>query len=391
MDRIVADRLTEDSASGLGPFRTSLEDISSAALQFYQSGNNDVLEGAWHRDRLFMTRYDLGCILRANSAGSLSVTEANLHSEARRRVVEVFGYGVCVSLLADALGIPYDRFEFITGAGCRPDFEATVTEEELAAKGCTVASLAPDGFKVFLEVKARTGWKSFRSSGEGHGLLLNLAQKAGTVSPGVFVGALVGLDSSGSRATKVMLADPGQMRPLPLDEQLDVVLRRIAYQSYRVGLWVQLRKTLDWMKDLGLPSPVTDKSLVERVARRYEETLKQPGIWTRSVGQRLFNGRLFCEAWELLGTRGDRHMTKQKAQMMLGTGDLGRLFFRGMDTRVDYLVTARDRDGLLSYGVRGRSDVDLAGGSFFVEVPEIWTRERRDYVRDSIESALDNW
>jgi hypothetical protein len=120
-----------------------------------------------------------------------------------------------VDFVANLLDIPIDRFFFTPAGGARPDFRARVSAAELSANG--IAALSTSGHVVRLEVKARSGWASYRHEGmDGLDLLHDLSKKAASKANCVFLAVIVSVPGKGqkrARRTRIILADPGVRHP----------------------------------------------------------------------------------------------------------------------------------------------------------------------------------
>lgn len=132
----------------------------------------------------------------------------------------------------------------------RPDFRARVSAAELSATG--IAALSASGHVVRLEVKARTGWASYRrKGGDGLELLHDLSNKAASKANCVFLSVIVSLpgkDQKRAKRARIILADPGDPTALERDDQIVLLLEESLHQLVRHGLWPTLSSALDWLR-----------------------------------------------------------------------------------------------------------------------------------------------
>jgi hypothetical protein len=375
----------------------SLEEISEAAMRFYRSGGVSSFSAAEYVSMLFMMRYGFGHAFRTSARNSIEHAPrsagATFHSEALSGHTELFAYGLACRFAARMLGVPIDRFFFVTAAGARADFQARITAADLRAQGSGMAALAPAGYVLELEVKARTGWASFRTNSDsGRALLKNLADKVARQPTHAFLSIIVGLPGTpgGPRSMgHIVLADPGEGIPLGVDAQTQVLLEGAVALLYRHGLWITLRQALDW---LALLRPLTEHehALREFVAP-HDEAPRQYDIVRRESGGRTYNGRVFNDVVLRVGRIGERGMSREQAQERLRLDQVGRAWYSGVDVRFQQIVEQRDAPGLRTYGVRGVDESDLSGRSaFYVEEWPMDEPERAS-VRNILRLAINRW
>ena len=103
-----------------------------------------------------------------------------------------------------------------------------------------------------LEVKARTGWASYRHEGmDGLDLLHDLSKKAASKVNCVFLSVIVSVPGKAqkrARRARIILADPGNPTPLATNDQVILLLEESLHQLVRHGLWPALSSALDWLR-----------------------------------------------------------------------------------------------------------------------------------------------
>jgi hypothetical protein len=372
----------------------SLEAISEAALTFYRSGTVRPFSELEYVGVLFATRYHWGLAFEENSQSSLKhATQSPLHPEALRAHTEQFAYGLSIHFAATLLGISTDRFYFIDAAGSRPDFAVQVTAAELAsANGGKVAALVAGGYQVQLEVKARTGWASYRRGEEGLDLLQNLAAKAASNPDFATVSLVISLPGKGQtreQRARILVADPGDPRMLDEREQVLLLLERALTLLVRHGLWPTLNSTLEWIHDLRERLTPSER-LLRATIMNYRER-EQYTILTERTGGREFNGRIFSDVVLRLGRPGERGMRKDEAISRIETDDLGRAWFSGVDKEWISILQRRDVKGLLSYGVRPEGQLEAPAHSAFLMLEQPMTDDLRVAIRSELKLALRRW
>lgn len=381
------------SASG-SVHQASLEDISEAALRFYRSGTVRLFSPAEYIDVLFWTRYQWGMAFEENPRSSIKHSaQGALHPEALRAHTEQFGYGLSVHFVAKLLGIPIDRFFFIDAAGSRPDFRVRLSAAELASSsGGNVAALSPGGHLIQLEVKARTGWATYRKGENGLDLLQNLSMKAASKPNFATVSLVISLPSKdqtrGTRA-RILVADPGDPPMLEAKDQVLLLLEEALPLLVRHGLWPTLSSVLDWLQDLRGNLKQSELLLREFIGEHSNQT--QYRIVQKVHAGRIFNGRIFSDVVLRLGRVGERGMSETEARSRLATDDLGRVWFSGADKTWIEIIQRQDGDGLRAYGLRRHDQEDFPGNSAFLLADEPMTDEIRASVRIELKNALSRW
>jgi len=407
MDPLIQQCLSQrSSTTGNQPdHQASVAEISAAAMRFYHVGGLRRWAKGDYEDQLFILRRSLGYLLEVTSTGSVGTCppiRQRFHSEEVANLVELLGYGIAVNFVATFLSIPLDRFFFLQGGGARCDFAARITRREIMAAGASTNALAPSG-KVFqLEVKTRTGVKSFGTVAGGDALD-SIGQKAAALSPGrgmiaVFVG-VHGIQSLSGRCrgrTDILVADPGEAEPIPEAEQLVVLLNEIVCMSHRTGLWLLMRDALLWLRDLPTRLTENEVEFLELCERRYRADQRQSLFLPtrRTVRGRSYVGRDFNELLFLLSEPPhERQASSEAIRQRLAVGDLGEFWFMGIDQELIGLVEARDGPGLIGFGTLepSRADASLAGRSAFLSEPHEPSQAELDYVRDEVEGHLENW
>lgn len=376
----------------------SLGEITECAMRFYRTGTVAPFNFAEFMDELFLLRNDFGHAFRptkTNSLGGNPYEESKRHAEASRHSTELFGYGLSVHFLAHALGIPIERFFFITKAGVRADFHARITAREMVAAGAAIHLINPAGQVVRLEVKAKTGWGSFRGGADGADLGLNLAKKAAGSTDKIFCGLLIAIAGRGPAArgkTKILIADPGDPDPLPLQQQADIILDELLTLSLRFGLHEFAKSVLSWMiEDADSRELATTPDGRMRARRRTALLARLPSQprWDLNVSEtiaeeddRVFVGSTASELLTRIGTADQRRITRPELEELIRLRRLGSVWFRGVDQRIVEIISQRDIRALLAYGVRGAGGPDLSGRSAF----RVEEAVADDKVRDTIAS-----
>lgn len=375
--------------------QATLEQLSEAALRFYRSDTVGDFSVAEYIDVLFWTRYQWGMAFEENSKSSIKHRfQGKLHPEALRAQTEQFGYGLSIHFVAKLLGIPIDRFFFIDAAGSRPDFYVQISAAELAASsGGNIAALSADGHQIQLEVKARTGWASYRTgSDDGLSLLRNLSLKAASKPEFATISLLVSLPNKDqTRATfaRILVADPGDPPMREKKDQVLLLLDAALPLLVRHGLWPTLSSALQWIQDLR--GDLNDGELPLLKFIQGHSGRAQYSIVTKVHDGRTFNGRIFSDVVLHLGRVGERRMSQSEAQSRLETDDLGRAWFSGADKNWMEIVQKHDGEGLLTYGLGGHGQPDLSGHSAFLLLNEPMTDEIRASVRNELKNALRRW
>ncbi len=372
----------------------NLESISLAALRFLRDGKVKQFAPAEYASLIFLTRYYWGFAFKQTTKGSLRhapASSATLHSEALRTHTEQFAYGLAVDFVAALLGIPIDRFFFIPPGGVRPDFRARVSAAELSATG--IAALSASGHVVRLEVKARTGWASYRrKGGDGLELLHDLSNKAASKANCVFLSVIVSLpgkDQKRAKRARIILADPGDPTALERDDQIVLLLEESLHQLVRHGLWPTLSSALDWLRLLRGKLTEGEESLL-RYTEGHRDQL-QYDLLPEQRGGRVFNGRIFSDVVLRLGHPGERNMTRTEAEQRLAQNDLGRAWYSGADQAWIESVQAHDAEHFLSYGLRQPGGDSFFDKSAFILEEEVMTEGIRFGVRNALQAALRRW
>lgn len=374
--------------------RVSLEKVSEAGLRFYRSGGVTTFSNAELVNMLFMTRYVFGHAFAVSATNSLEHrATTTLHHEALARQTELFSYGLACHFTSTLLGVPIDRFFFTTGADARPDFQARVTETELAQPGAGIGVLAPTGYILELEVKARTGWASARSTGtQGIALLKSLHGKVQSRPNRAFLGIIVALPERPGmpRAQgKIIIADPGEAVRLGEDEQSALLLEQAVSLLYQHGLWPTLARALSWLSDL---RGLTERELELREFVQPYDDRAQYRIVERRHDGRLFNGRIFSDVVMRVGQIGRRGMSREEAEQRLELGQFGQLWYSGVDVDYVRIFETRDAEQLRRFGVRGEDpERDLGGRSAFYVVDEPMTLADAAAVQTDLRLALRHW
>ncbi len=374
--------------------RVSLEAISEAALRFYSSENRPQFSTTEYIDHLFWTRYQWGLAFEESTKGSLRHRPRTvLHSEALRALTEQFAYGLSIHFVAKLLGVPTDRFFFIDAAGARADFQAKLTSAELlATHGGNIGVLDPNGYRVLLEVKARTGWADYRTGKNGLELLENLSHKTLARPDYVTISLVIALPNKTlirEPLTRILIADPGEPIMLNESDQVVLLLEEAIPLLVRHGLWPTLSSALDWLEALGVASTQERETLLPLVEAH--KGRRQYVLVTEIRDGRTFNGRIFSDVTIRLGRTGDRSMSLEEAERRLQTDDLGRAWFSGADVEWIKIIQARNAEALLSYGLKLPGQRDLSGQSAFTLFELPITEEIRAGVRDSLKSSLRRW
>jgi len=383
-------------AAALAGHEASLEQLTEAAMRFYRGGGVRTFSPAEYVSMLFMMRYGFGHAFRRSALNSVEHIPrgagATLHSEALAGFTELFAYGLACHFTAQLVGVPIDRFFFLTAAGARADFQARVTPADLEAAGAGIGVLAPNGFILELEVKARTGWASFRStSDQGKALLKNVADKIAARPTHAFLSIIVGLTSrpGGPQSIgRIVIADPGEGDVLAEREQTIVLLEETLTLLYRHGLWITLRHALDWLEALRpLNHPEAE---LRGFVGPLDAARQQYRIVEVERGTRVFNGRIFSDVALRVGRIGQRGMAQEEAEERLRLDELGRLWYSGVDVAFERLISARDAERLRTYGVRQLDEVDLSGRSAY-HMEEWPMGEERESVRNILRVELRRW
>lgn len=373
-----------------------LESVSIAALRFFRTSGVRSMAPAEYATLLYLTRYHWGLAFEHGKTGSLQHAEGPLpvlHSEATKPCTEQVAYGLAVHFLATMLGIPTDRFFFVSGSGARPDFTARISLEELRSNG--ICALSPSGHVIQLEVKARTGWASSRSTGkQGLALLQNLSTKSATNPNNAFVSVIVSLPNkkqsrSGRSRTKLIVVDPGEPKVLAESAQLMLLLEESLPLLIRHGLWQALVSALNWLgrlRELSRP----EKDLIARFDGG-RPSQPQSKITVRQHEGRTFNGRIFSDVVLRLGQPGERAMTRSEAENRLALGEFGSAWFSGADISWLKIIQTEDATALLRYGVRGEDTIDLSAKSAFRMADEPMEEDIRNSVRIELNNALKRW
>jgi hypothetical protein len=373
-----------------------LESVSVAALRFLRAGGVRALEPVEYASLLFLTRYQWGLAFELGKNGSLkhsALNTAALHAEATKTHTEQFAYGLAVHFLATLLGIPIDRFYFITGSGARPDFNARVSMRELRENG--ICALSAAGHVVQLEVKARTGWASSRATGpQGLALLHNLSKKSAAGPGNAFLSVIVSLPSReqsqrGQSRTRLILVDPGEPQVLAESAQLILLLEESVPLLIKHGLWPTLSSALNWLRTLRGALTHGEETLIDFMGRRNGQ-LQYKLVELQRDG-RTFNGRIFSDVSLRLGRPNERAMTPGEAESRLALGEFGSTWFSGADVSWINIIQSQDAAALLRYGVRGESPIDLSAKSAFMMDEEPMTADIRGAIRRELSLALKHW
>jgi hypothetical protein len=373
--------------------KATLETLSSAALRFFRSRNARQFAPAEYISLLFLTRYNWGLAFQESSQGSLRHVPpkvATLHGEAVRTHTEQFAYGLAIDFVATLLGIPTDRFFFNTGVGPRPDFSARVSAEELSSHG--IGALSVSGHVVHLEVKARTGWGSYRHKSEGLSLLQDISNKAASKPTCAFLSVIVSLPGKNNRRgtrARIILADPGEPTALEENDQVILLLEESLHLLVRHGLWLSMRSALDWLR----------RSRGGRLTAGEEDLLKftegnrneiQYRLLRETRNGRGYIGRFFSDVELRLGRFGERGMTKTEAEERVARGDLGRVWYSGADQSWINAVQDQDIESFLRYGIRTEEAGSFVKSAFILE-EQTMTEEIAASVLNGLDAALRHW
>lgn len=374
---------------------SSLEDISEASMRFYRTG--DITQRAFapveYISALFTLRYFWGLafgVSRVNSIEWTRAPSATLHSEALKIHAEMFGYGLALSFVAKTIGISPDRFFFIAASGARADFTASVSFVELMAAGASFGALHPSGCIVEVEVKARSGWNSFRSGSTGLDLLHNLSSKAAAHPGRTFLSVLVSVPSDKKRTkTKIIIVDPNDARPLRKTEQAIVLLEESLVLLIRHGLWPTLRSALEWLQALRANGLTRHQFAL--LSTLLNVPVRQYRIVERTRNGITYNGRLFNDVLLRLGKPGSRRMSQDEARERLQGKNWGRSWYSGVAKGFIDIIQSQNRDALLVYGVASVSKESEAPRSGFLIEPEPIADDIGEAVRGELERALRRW
>jgi hypothetical protein len=246
---------------------------------------------------------------------------------------------------------------------------------------------------VELEVKARTGWASFRSTGaQGVALLENLHGKVTLRPTRAFLGLIVALPGrAGKRRkrAKIVIADPGEAVALDEQKQTELLLDQAISLLYQHGLWPSLARALAWLREL---RELTEHEIeLSELVDRYAD-VNQYTIVRREHDSRQFNGRIFNDVIARLGQVERRGMQREEAEQRLHLNDFGHAWYSGADEDFVRIIEERDDQQLRKFGVRGEgSRRDLGGRSAFHVAEEPMTQDLRDAVRNLLQLALRRW
>lgn len=374
----------------------SLKTVSEAAMRFYRSGGVHSFSQADFVNMLFMTRFVFGHAFAVSQTNSIEHTSAPttvFHGEALAAQTEFFAYGLACHFTAKLLGIPIDRFFFVTASGARADFHARVTATELRQVGAGLGALAPSGYIAELEVKARTGWASFRSTGaSGVALLKNLHGKVVLRPDRAFLGIIVALPGqTGTPRTraKIVIADPGEAVVIGAEEQTVLLLEQAVSLLYQHGLWPTLAQALTWLHDL---RPLRERELELRELVERFIGVRQYRLVRQEHDGRTFNGRVFNDVIARVGQIDNRGMGQAEAEERLRLDDLGHAWYSGVDEEFVRVIEKRDAAQLRRFGVRGEDpEHDLSGRSAFHVEEEPMSEDLRSSVRNVLQLALRRW
>jgi hypothetical protein len=379
-----------------------LADIAASAVQFFRTARG-ATEALDHIELRFLLTYDFGRVMTSGKAtphhpkrlGPASPQTSMRHGEAVKKTSEMFGYGLALHYVAKALGVPTDWFTFILGNGARPDFLAEQSIDELIAANPLLVTLGTSGQRIYVEVKARGGWRGMRETKDSDGSLLHCAKKAESCSDGILLSIVIALpkrSDSPRRTPRILVADPNSPPPLSVDEQAIFLLERYLFQAQRYGLDVLKLNILRW---LGTLHALTDWQTQEmgRLEQRFgtNTRLTQPFLRTRPIDDQDYQGRYFYSLIERLGTPRTRQITIDQARAVQGDGNLGTKYFAGANLRLMETIARQDIRRLLDFGVRGRDSFDLAGKSAFREMQLELDADDRSAIRSAVEQALSVW
>lgn len=335
----------------------SLDEIAQSSMRFYRTGGINSFQFSEYQDMLFQTNYRFGQIFeetKNESIGYRPASKSKIHSEAKKSTTELFGYGLAINYAANILGIPLERFFFITKSGARADFHTRVTEEELRTRGVTIGALSAEGYIVHIEVKARTGWSSFRSNNnQGKELLYNIAKKSELMPDRSFLAILVGLPSQSeslSGQTDIVIADPGEPVIIPKDEQLAILLNEILFLAYRFGIWDVVIDTLNWMYCISnnISNSISNKhkelSNLASVMLKHNKT----NLVTIQSKNNIYIGRHISE----LSLSMENFESKQKnINEFIEDDKIKRIWFCGIDQKLFEIIKNKRDEDLLGYGL----------------------------------------
>ncbi len=346
-------------AFGATPIKTSLEEATSAAMQFYQGEDSLVWPAERYADKLHMLRYDVGLAFDATSSNSIAhVKEGILHGEAKKPLVEILGYGLAIVAASKILKIGIDRFAFIIGRDSRPDFSATITTAELLSETATTKVVTSDGFRIGLEAKARSDHMgSFfvtrgRDIGKPNEILASLLKKCSNMEDGDgFLGMVVTSEkrhADGSGETRITLADPGRPARLDPAQETKFLLAALLPRLRRMGVWGTLHSAAEWLGVLGETLSPGEEALLREVPAKGDSFLPQETFEGIS-----YRGRIFSDVIRRLGPLGRRRpmISRSEIERRLAFGDAGPLWFCGVRLDLVDVLASQDSAALSALGV----------------------------------------
>ena len=382
----------------------SLDEIAHSALQYFRTSHGST-EALDHIDLRFMLTYDFGRIFtsdgdnhHAAKLGLASSEQSQRHGESVKHSVEMFGYGLALHYVANVLGVSSDRFSFLRGNGNRPDFVATYSIDKLLTQNPLLETINTAGQRVYVEVKARTGWASMRETNQKNDLLYNCAQKAQSCPNGILLSILIALPArsdSPKRTPKILIADPNDPEPLTDEEQVLFLLDRYMMLAQRYGLRLFKRNILRWKRVLAhqlsdketqvLRKPDDESDSIAQ--SQYKESLLLP----REFGNRRFQGRTFSSLLLRLGSPRNRQITVAEAEAAMRENEWGTTYFAGVDMELMEIVAQQKIKELLYFGTRGGLRDDLVAKSAFTEQQVRMEDNDRNNVQNAVRIALDKF
>lgn len=355
-------------------YSTTLENVLDATARYFRTGNPQFSMPELLDQRFLLAR-DFGFAFRHTKGKSLAHENLDLrklHSERTKQVTELLGYGLTIDFARQLFDLPPERFFFINGAGARADFRSHLSYQELTSKGGNVALVSRSGHVFNLEVKAFSGWESYRTgSVEGRELLHGIHAKAASSSRGLFLAAIAALPEASKAKNpvgrcRIVLADPGDPLRLGERDQLVIILNETLTEVLRLGLWPTAWWILRWLRRLDAFSQEHNQ-IQERLDAFAE--MRQYTTESRTVHGIKYWGRTFSEALTLLGSPGNRGLTRQEAVVRLETRHWGWFWFSGLHQAVISAIPNEDTETMLSFHV-GLSQARGPRGAVYFEFLE---------------------
>lgn len=393
-----------DMANVLGKWHNTdlcapISQIVESSLRFFRTDTLDPYKSVTEYDEAVFIQIRTWertfTISPSNSFCFQTVGTSELHKEACRSALELFGYGLALYSVSKVLGIPLNHFYFLDKNGVRPDFDAKVSVQELKDAGFSCKAVGPDGLSIHIEVKAQRGDVKSNSDTIPKKLLLDFEAKSAGLT-GNFIGVYVAVPSprrQGQGHTRVILADPGRRNELDKTSQAELLLTELFFQCYRFGLWTTARNILEWKRFLKVSMSVSETLFLNRDFKGSQvddatNTVRRT-FEIASGLSRTYRGRIFSQALEALGSDRNRSITIDDATRMLQTDELSHGVFKGLDTGMFEIIEKRDLSALLTFGVRGYGDIDLSGFSPVIEHEVTLNDQEVMEVRSAFKRAID--